>query len=149
MKQLESLQELMDQLADAKDAMKCEECKGAGCRECQGDGDSFSDMNSEFGSDQFMMGPGMSKGRGAGDRDEMETKTSSYESRLRATPKGGTAVRIGDAAGPNQSGKSQESISERIESALNKDAEALTDQRLPRTQQDHVKEYYDRLRKGE
>lgn len=150
MKQLESLQEMMDQLADAKDAMKCENCQGEGCKECQGDGDQFGDMEGQSQSDQFMMSRNSNnKGKGSGDRDEQETKTSSYDSRLRATPKGGSAVRVGDAGGPNQTGKSNESISERIESALHKDAEALTDQRLPRTQQDHVKEYYERLRKGE
>ncbi len=149
MKQMESLQELMDQLTDAKDAMKCEKCDGEGCQECQGDGDQFGNMNSDNPSDQFNMGPGTNKGKGSGERDEQETKTSNYDSRVRATPKGGSAVRVGDAGGPNQSGKSTESITERIESGLNKDAEALTDQRLPRSQQDHVKEYYERLRKGE
>jgi myosin heavy subunit len=148
-KQMEALQDLMDQLADAKQAMKCESCEGEGCEECQGDGDQFGDMNGATPMDQFGMSPSSNAGRGQGEREEQETKTSSYESRLRATPKGGSAVRVGDAGGPNQSGKSDESISERIESALHKDAEALTDQRLPRTQQDHVKEYYERLRKCE
>jgi hypothetical protein len=95
------------------------------------------------------MGRGTNKGKGSGERPEEETKTGNYESRIRATPKGGSAVRIGDAGGPNQSGKSTETIEERIQSALHKDAEALTDQRLPKTQQGHVKEYYERLRKGE
>lgn len=150
MKQMESLQELMDQLADAKDAMKCDKCNGEGCSECQGDGgDQFGNMQGDSQSDQFSMNEGMNKGRGAGERPEQETKTGNYESRLRATPKGGSAVRVGDAGGPNQAGQSTESISERIQSALNKDAEALTDQRLPKTQQNHVKEYYERLRKGE
>lgn len=154
-KQMESLQEMMDQLADAKDAMSCKECDGKGCPTCQngeGEGESDEFANGGMGegeSDRFSMGDGMGKGKGSGERPEEETKTGNYDSRVRATPKGGTSVRVGDAGGPNQKGQATETISERIESALHRDAEALTDQRLPKTQQNHVKEYYERLRKGE
>ena len=59
------------------------------------------------------------------------------------------AVRIGDATGPNQSGMSLQDVKEAIESELREDADPLTDQRLPRSQQDHVRQYYQKLGKGE
>lgn len=146
MEQLETLNELMDELANAKSAMNCQNCDGTGCEECQGD--MYGAMG-EQGMDAFAMGQGMGEGQGRGERPEQETATGAYDSRLRATPKAGEAVRVGDAGGPNQTGKSTESIKEQIQSSLSRDSDALTDQRLPRSQQDHVREYYDRLRKGE
>lgn len=138
MEQLETLSEMMDELAEAKDAMR---------------GDEPSDMLGgspmDEQMDQFGFGDGMNEGQGAGYRPEQETATGTYDSRQRATPKAGAVVRVGDAGGPNQAGKSTESIKEQILTSLSKDSDPLTDQRLPRSQQDHVKEYYQRLRKGE
>ncbi|MGE0755729.1 MAG: hypothetical protein AB7F89_18110 [Pirellulaceae bacterium] len=138
MEQLESIEELMDELSDAKMAMRGENGEPL---------DAFS-MSGEMG-DQFGMGDGLGEGQGTGYRPEQETATGSYDSRQRAKPKAGQAVRVGDAGGPNQAGRSTEEVKEQILSSLSKDPDALTEQRLPRSQQDHVKEYYQRLRKGE
>jgi hypothetical protein len=138
LEKLETISEIMDELADMKDAMR-----GEG----QQMGDRFMNADGEM-MDQFM-GDGMNEGRGAGYRPEQETATGTYDSRQRATPKAGAAVRVGDAGGPNQPGKSTEDIKVQIISSLGRESDPLTDQRLPRSQQDHVKEYYQRLRKGE
>lgn len=93
-------------------------------------------------SDQFSFGQGLGEGKGAGYRPEQETETGVYESKVRGTPKAGEAVRIGDAIGPNKAGRSQESVKQEILSALKNDSDPLSDQRLPKDQRDHVREYY-------
>jgi hypothetical protein len=101
-----------------------------------------SDMMDEF----EMSNDGMSEGQGAGYRPEQETATGAYDSRQRATPKAGQAVKVGEAGGPNQAGLSLEEVKAQIIESLGREADSLTDQRLPRSQQDHVKEYYQRFR---
>jgi chemotaxis protein histidine kinase CheA len=138
LEQLETINEIMDELADAKDAMRGEQ-----------DGNMMGKGMMDEPLDQIGFGDGMNEGKGGGYRDEQETATGTYDSRQRAQPKAGAAVRVGDAGGPNRANKSTEDIKEQIISSLSKDSDPLTDQRLPRSQQDHVKEYYQRLRKGE
>ncbi|MEX0820488.1 MAG: hypothetical protein WD070_12880 [Pirellulaceae bacterium] len=142
MQQLASLDEVMDEIADAKNAMNCEQCGGAGCESCQGSG-QFG--QSGMGSDQFGFGDGMGEGQGAGYRPEQETDTGVYESKVRGDPRAGEAVRVGDAIGPNKAGQSQESVKQEILSALRNDSDPLSDQRLPKDQQEHVREYYKRF----
>ena len=95
-----------------------------------------------MGSDQFGFGNGLSEGEGSGYRPERETDTGVYESKVRGNPKAGEAVRIGDVIGPNKAGQSQESIKQEILSAVRNDSDPLSDQRLPKEQRDHVREYY-------
>ncbi|HRX78967.1 MAG TPA: hypothetical protein P5307_07880, partial [Pirellulaceae bacterium] len=64
---------------------------------------------------------------------------------VRGNPKAGEAVRVGDAIGPNKAGLSQEGIKEQILSAVKNDSDPLSDQRLPKDQQEHVREYYKRF----
>lgn len=137
MGEMESLDEVMDAIAEAKEMMR-QDGNGAG-------GLAGLDMDmDEFGN---MEGDGSNQGRGAGYRPEEETETGEYDARQRAKPKKGEAVRIGDAFGPNRSGMSQAEIKEQILSSLDADADPLTDQKLPRSQRDHVREYYQRLGK--
>lgn len=141
--QIENLQEVLDQLADAKDAMNCPNCQGAGCAQCQqnGDGDKLSSKKGN--------GKGMGKGRGQGERPEEETDKSFYDTRVAADPKKGQSVRVGDASGPNKAGKTQEAIKEEIRASLAKEPDALEDVTLPRDQRENAKQYFERLRKGE
>jgi len=139
MAQLQSLDEIMDELAAAKEGMDGEQSDGEG---------QFGELSSNM-SDEFGMGNGFSEGPGAGYRPEQETETGIYESKLRGNPRAGEAVRVGDAIGPNKAGLSQEEIKEEILSAVANDSDPLTDQRLPKEQQDHVREYYKRLGTGE
>jgi hypothetical protein len=61
---------------------------------------------------------------------------------VRGNPKAGEAVRVGDAIGPNKAGQTLEGLKEEILSAVKNDSDPLTDQRLPKDQQEHVREYY-------
>jgi hypothetical protein len=143
LEEMENLQELLDQLADAKDAMNCPNCQGAGCAQCQGNGEADKlAKNSK-------QGKGMNRGRGIGDRPEEETDKSFYDTRVGADPKAGQSVRIGDASGPNKAGKTLETIKEEIRSSLAKEPDALEDVTLPRDQRENAKQYFERLRKGE
>src|SRR5688500_5123025 len=56
--QIENLNEILDQLADAKNAMKCADCGGAGCKACEGSGE---------GDGKSGQGEGKGKGKGKGD----------------------------------------------------------------------------------
>jgi hypothetical protein len=96
-------------------------------------------------SDQFSFGNGLGEGKGGGYRPEQETDTGVYESKVRAKPKAGEAVRIGDAIGPNKAGRSLEGVKQEILSAIKNDSDPLSDQRLPKEQQEHVREYYKRF----
>jgi hypothetical protein len=146
LEELENLQEVLDQLADAKDAMNCATCQGAGCAQCQGNGDGDKQGNKRGdGKGDNARG----RGRGEGLRDEQETDKSFYETRVAADPKAGQSVRIGDASGPNKAGKSQEAIKEEIRASLAKEPDALEDVTLPRDQRDNAKQYFEKLRKGE
>jgi hypothetical protein len=140
MSELETINELMDEIASCKDSMNCDQCDGEGCMGCMGGYNPFGPPGN---------GDGLGEGQGYGDRPEQETAASFYESRLRAKPRPGEAVRIGDAFGPNQSGMSLEDVKDAIESELSKKDDPLSDQRLPRSQQDHVRQYYQRLGQGE
>ena len=99
--------------------------------------------------DMFGMGDGMGEGEGSGYRPEAETDTGVYESKVKGDPKAGEAVRIGDAIGPNKPGLAQEASKEEILSSLKNDSDPLSDTRLPKDQQDHVREFFKRFESGE
>jgi hypothetical protein len=139
--QLETLDEMLDQIADAKDSMNCENCKGMGCEMCNGMG-----QNGNMLSD--MPGMGMGEGQGRGDRPEERTDTSTYDSQVRDKPKPGEAVRVGDADGPNVAGASTVDDSAPLTFSLAEDSDPLADQRLPKAQREHAKEYFEALREG-
>jgi hypothetical protein len=135
--ELETLDEAMQQIADAKNAMACKECNGQGCAHCQGQGQK---------NDQ--PGNGMGEGRGGGARPEEETPTGEFQSRVRGNVQPGESVRTGDADGPNAKGVTKESVKEEIKAAMSRDVDPLTNQRIPREQRDHAREYFERYREG-
>ena len=141
----DDLQELEQDLADAKEAMKCDECKGKGCKACEGKGKG----NGNGEGDKEGQGDGMGKGQGSGSRPEEENDTKFYESRVKGNVKKGESVRIGDAGGPNVAGKSREEVKEAVISSLNREPDALQDGTLTREQREHAKQYFQKFRKGE
>ena len=138
MDELETIGDVMDQIADAKAAMNCPECMGDGCTACQGFGMGM-------GYSEGPPGMGMGEGSGQGERPEERTDTSPYESRVAAQPQAGEAIRTGDADGPNLAGRSQQQVREEIQSALSRASDPLTDQRLPRDQREHARQYFERF----
>ena len=87
-------------------------------------------------------GDGLGQGRGQGDRPEEETKTGTFESRVRGKPERGPAVVVGPAAGPNKKGQAIEEIKAEIESAKSANDDPLDGVRLPKAQRELVRDYF-------
>lgn len=142
MAELEDLEASLDQLSQSKNQMRCEKCGGGGCKSCQG--------NQQFGFGNGQgEGDGMGQGNGAGDRPEEETDTNTYDTQVRGDVKKGKAIIAGFADGPNRKGISREDVKAAIESTLSEEADPTENQTLPRTEQEHTRQYFDRLRTGE
>ncbi len=141
--EMEMLGEALDQLADAKSAMACENCQGMGCSMCQGAGSG--DMLGQMPG----MGQGLGQGRGQGDRPEEETNTGFYDSQVRADPRPGQAAITGTAGGRNRAGDAQEQLKAELDATLHGNDDPLTGQRLPKPQRDLARQYFDAFRKGE
>lgn len=135
MDELATLNEIMDEIADAKDAMRNDGPMG----------DMFS-QNSGMDGFGDSPGDGLGEGQGEGYRPEEESQTGEYKARERAQPKAGEAIRTGDAFGPNRAGLSMEELKAQMSSSLSNEADPLTDQRLPKAQREHVRQYNQRWR---
>ena len=140
MSELEDLESAMDQLSQSKDQMRCQQCQGAGCQNCQGMG-GFGNGDGE--------GFGLGRGAGAGDRPESEDDTNTYESQVRGEVKKGRAIIAGFADGPNRKGVTREDVKAAIESAISEESDPAENQTLPRTEREHTQQYFNQLREGE
>ena len=94
------------------------------------------------------MGQGLGAGQGAGARPEEEDATSTFQARVRQQVGKGGARITGEVYGPNRKGNVQEEIKQALQTFESQDADPLTNQRLPRTHQDHAREYFEALRDG-
>ncbi len=139
--ELKMLDQMLDQIG---------QCKG----DCAGEG-KFGNNPGE--NDDFKMGdgdrltglaPGGNKARAEGRRPESKTGTKFYDSNVKQKMNKGAAVAVGDAEGPNMKGEVQQAIKAEVEAARHDSADPLTGQRLPRSQREHAKEYFDSLREG-
>jgi tetratricopeptide (TPR) repeat protein len=143
--ELEALETTLDEIREAKNAMNCDQCGGGGCRACQG-GDG---QGRGGGGGQGKGGDGLGAAKGGrGQRPEAENKTSSYDSRVKGKVGPGKAVITGQADGPNARGRVREAIQAEFESQNGQPADPLTGQRLPKSHQRHVEEYFESLREG-
>ncbi len=132
-----------DEICDAKSEMA-----GGNCPPDEMSKDGKSGQST---SDKDMDGPpgsGLGKGKGKGSRPESPTATKFYDSNVKQKLGKGAAVATGPADGPNIKGQVQAEIKAQIESAAHDAADPLTGQRLPRSQREHAKEYFDALREG-
>ena len=134
LEQMELLDDVMDQLAGAKNSMMCEGCRGDGCSMCQG---GMGGLMARRG------GRGMGKGRGVGDRPEAKTNKNFYDSRVRANAGKGRGVVTGLASGPNVPGEALEEIKSAIQAADYAADDPLSGNRLPKDAQDHVRDYFE------
>lgn len=152
LQEMEGLDEMMKQLADAKNSMNCKNCGGKGCEKCQGEEGSGQDgmQMSMQGMGPMGEGDGMGEGQGRGRRDKEETATNTIDSRVGADPKkGGETVITGDAEGRNKSGLSQADAREAVEASLRESQDPLVTTKLPRQERDHTKQYFEKIRKGQ
>ncbi len=145
LEQMENLDEVLDQLADAKDAMNGKEGKNG--KDGQGDLDGNMQMSNK-GNKNGKPGQGLGKGRGQGDRPEEEVDGKFYDTQVAGKPKAGESIRTGDAGGKNIKGKTLQEAKVELQSAVDKDPDALNEQTLPREQRDHAKQYFEKFRKG-
>ncbi|GIW95993.1 MAG: hypothetical protein KatS3mg110_4034 [Pirellulaceae bacterium] len=97
------------------------------------------------GQDDQVGGFGLGRGRGRGDRPEQATDTQSYESRVAGKLQRGKAVITGSTGGPNLPGESFESVKEAVQADFTQQTEPVEDIQLPRDQQEHTKEYFQKF----
>jgi hypothetical protein len=137
--ELVMLDQALDQLA---------ECKG----ECNGDGekDGKGGKGMQGKGGKGKGGDGLGAGRGGfGERPiDKDGKVGFRDSHVSQNVGKGKAVITGEVDGPNMKGLVQQEIREQIEAAKREASDAVTQQRLPRSQRDHAKEYFDSLREG-
>ena len=124
MQQMETLDDLSNQMS---------QCKGM----CNG-----NSMSSEPGNNPFSQG----RGPGGGERGKSETDTAFFRSKVDADPQDGETVVTGKVDGPNKSGTSVAEVREQVAEEMNREYDPLENQRLPRRTQEHVLEYFKRLR---
>jgi hypothetical protein len=131
------LEQAMDQIASAKDSMNCKQCQGMGCKAC---------MGSQFSEKQG--GQGLGRGQGRGPRPEEAEKTRSYDSSVKQQVGRGAGQVVDFVDGPTLKGGVEQEIATQFEQARQEQANPLTGQRLPKSSQEHAKEYFDALREG-
>jgi hypothetical protein len=143
MNEMEMLDAAMEGLQMAKDAMACEECDGEGCAACQGNmGNMFANRMGQG------MGMGMGEGRGSGPRPDEKNATNTRDTRVRQTPRNGSAVFGGWVEGPNMKGDVAEAIKEEMATLEADPADPLTSERLPSSRREHAQQYFQLLRDG-
>lgn len=138
--EMEMLDGAMEQIEMAKQQMGCQQCQGMGCEGCQGMG---------FGQGQGdKPGMGMGKGRGMGPRPDEKNPTNMRDTRVKHDPKRGASVIVGEVEGPNIKGEVMQSLKEELATGVEQEADALSEQRLPRSHRDHAKEYLSKIREN-
>jgi hypothetical protein len=143
-KQLEELQSLdgaMAELQDAKNGMAGDQMNQLG-----------DDMYNSFGMGKNQrkgMGNGLGRGRGQGDRPIAPDETSTYTSKVKQQLKKGKAVFQGLTSPTNTvKGDVVIQMQEEMEAAAGLNAEALSNQKIPKHLEKHIRAYYDQLNKG-
>ena len=134
--QLQEMQQEMDQLQDLEEMM--EEIDAAK-NQCQGQGQQGQPKWQDW-----VQG----KGRGGGKRDREEEDTGSYKSRVKGKLQKGETVVTGNADGDNISGRTASQARELVEASLSEKSDPLENQKLPRSQREHVQQYFNKLRTG-
>ncbi|TWT78291.1 Chromosome partition protein Smc [Posidoniimonas polymericola] len=137
--EMEMLDGAMEQIEVAKQQMGCQQCQGQGCEACQG-------MGQGLGMNEGPPGMGMGKGQGKGPRPDEENPTNLRDTRVKHDPKNGASVITGEVEGPNIKGDVMQSIKDELSSGVEQEAEALSEERLPRPQRDHAQEFFSKIR---
>ncbi len=146
-KQLEEMQSLDSALADVQDAKN---------------GNMESDVMNQLGDDlnslgQRMgmmgkrkgMGNGLGRGRGKGDRPEAPDETATYTTKAQLQFKKGKAVFQGfTTPGKTVKGDVVIDVQGELDAASGLGAEALSNQKIPKSLEKHIRSYYDQLNKG-
>jgi len=141
-KNMEEMQALDDALAEVMDAKNGMSDGLNQLGEGMDGGDGFSDRRSNSNN-------GGGRGRGAGDRPEAADDTSTYKTKTAQQIQKGKAVFQGFAEpGKAVKGEARIDVQAELEAATAGAADALSNQRIPKGVERHVRSYYDRLNKG-
>jgi hypothetical protein len=140
LQELEALEGAMAELQDAKNGMT---------------GDNLNQLGEslgQFGMDRAnRMGnnSGLGRGRGRGDRPEAPEETATYKTKVKQQFGKGKAVLEGFTPNnSNDKGKSVIDIQGEIETSEGLTADALTNQKIPRNVEKHIRGYFDQINKG-
>lgn len=128
--EMEMLDDAMQQIAQAKDQMNCQECGGMGCKACMGEDDK--------------PGFGLGEGRGQGDRPENENKTSTYESHVKQELGPGAADVVDLVDGPTIKGQHADEIKQQFDTQERAVTDPPSGRRLPKAYQRQAREYFNR-----
>jgi DNA repair ATPase RecN len=141
-KQLEEMEALDSAMADIQDAKN-------GMNDSMNQLGQMLDGMGNMDSMRRGMGNGLGRGRGMGDRPEAPDETATYTTRVQQQIKKGKAVLQGFTQ-PSKTIKGQSviDIQGELEAATASAADALSNQRIPKNVEKHVRDYYDQLNKG-
>ncbi|WP_165230314.1 hypothetical protein [Aquisphaera insulae] len=142
-KQLEEMQSLESTMADIQDAK--DGMDGQGMNQLGQNDSGMPGMD----SNRRGMGNGLARGRGAGDRPEAQDETSTYTTKVQQQIQKGKAVLQG-LSQPSKTvkGHSVIEIQGETDAATANAADALSNQKIPRNVEKHIRAYYDQLNKG-
>jgi hypothetical protein len=139
LQELESLDGALADLQDAKNGMTGDALNSLG-EQLEG----MSRGNRRSGNNN-----GTGRGRGAGDRPEAPDQTAEYQTRVRQQLTKGKAFADGTAPPSKQiKGQSVIDIQAEVEAGAGNAADALTNQKVPRNVEKHIRGYFDQINKG-
>jgi len=140
-KQLDEMQSLDAAMADIQDAKNGMAPDGSN--------QLGSDMNSFGMSFNQRRANGLGRGRAQGDRPEAPDETATYTSKVKQQLKKGKAVSLGfTTPGKTVKGDVVIDIQGEIDAGTGSVADALSNQKIPRNLEKHIRSYYDQLNKG-
>lgn len=138
------LEEMMQQIAAAKNAMNCKKCGGKGCNACQPG--AAGEMASTAASNKA--GEGIGSGSSDSRRNPTGSKVEGYRSRVPSRVGPGPTTRLGKTKGPLAPGAAQEEVKQEIAGSFSQDPTPVNNQKLPRRERDQTREYFELLRGG-
>jgi len=141
LQELEALDSAMADLMDAKNGMTGDSLNMLG--------EALDGMGNSFGDRRGNSNNASGRGRGAGDRPEAPDQTALFTSKVQQQIGKGKAFATGTA--PSNSpikGQSVIDIQAEIDAAEGNAADALTNQKIPRSIEKHVRGYFDQINQG-
>jgi hypothetical protein len=138
LQEMESLDSALADLQDAKNGMTGDTTNQLGDSLGQ-----YGNMNSRTGQN------GLGRGRGRGDRPEAPDATALYNTKVSQQFKKGKAIVEGTSPfNKPMKGLSRIDIQGEIDAAEGLSAEALTNQKIPKNVEKHIRGYFDQINKG-
>ena len=139
LEEMEALESTMADVMDAKNSMNGDDMNQLG------------KMMDGMGSLTTMRrgGEGLGRGRGQGDRPEAPDETATYSTKIQQQIRKGKAVLQGfTQPGKTIKGESVIDIQGEMEAATASAADALSNQKIPKNVEKHIRAYYDQINKG-